>query len=135
MLASREASVRIEKVRIEVAEDRAAQIEVTFKDRQRPSVVEERFSDALVAELFEARIPYSVMPPGVSATGRTLSATDFRALIETEPTSFESIRIESTGPVSARYVVTRKGESERSVYAEYPGTIVRAIKAHEIPLR
>ena len=48
--------------------------------------------------------------------------------------NFERVRIEPTGPSSARYVIYWKSEpTHRVVYAEYPGDITRELVEARVP--
>ena len=132
MLVDREAAVNIEKITIE-ARNHAGRYRVTYKNRARKDAALAPFPGTLVDEIHAAAIPYSAMPEGYSKPDRKqkeISAEDFRESLaqREDAAAIESITIVPLGEDTARYDVMRKNLAFPTVvYAEYPGTIVKAI--------
>ena len=137
MLNDREGSAQIEKVVVELGTGDDAQYIVTLKDTAVRRVVRAPFPGTLVSEIYDSNIPYAVKTDRPRAAGqREIDATTFRRSLSdpSELARIESIRAEPFGRCAARYVVKLKTEGgTRIVHAEFPGSIVAAIQAAQIP--
>ena len=137
MLNDPEGSAQIEKVVVELDSCDDAQYIVTLKTTAVRRVVRAPFPGTLVSEIYDARVPYSVKTDRPRATGqREFDATTFRAWLSdpSDVARIESIRAEPFGRCAARYVVKLKTQGDtRIVHAEFPGSIVDAIHAAQIP--
>lgn len=137
MLNDREGSAQIEKVVVELGSCDDAQYIITLKTTAVRRVVRAPFPGTLVSEIYDTRIPYSVHTDRPRAEGqREFDATTFRAWLSdpSDVARIESIRAEPFAQCAARYMVKLKPQGEiRIVHAEFPGSIVQAIQAAQIP--
>ena len=137
MLNDREGSALIEKVVVELGTCDDAQYIVTLKNTAVRRVVRAPFPGTLVSEIYHSNVPYAVKRDRPRAAGqREVDATTFRGWLSdpSEVASIESIRAEPFGQCAAMYVVNLKTQGgTRMVHAEFPGSIVAAIQAAQIP--
>ena len=137
MLNDREGSAQIEKVIVALGTCDDAQYIVTLKNTAVRRVVRAPFPGTLVSEIYDSGVPYAVKTDRPRVAGqREIDATTFRGSLSdpSEIARIESIRAEPFGGCAARYVVKFKTQGDtRIVHAEFPGPIVAAIQAAQIP--